>query len=304
MTTTITTITVRVSKEDAVRFGVPEGTHAVPITEQELLLLTPEERQALISRDVWYHLPPTAEALIAAAKAEAEQDRVRAEQARRAAEAEQARRAAYEAEHAPKCRARIAQILADPTIMDVQSYWYYDGEHQVPLSCIAEWQAMLEVIASRRRERQALEEATKLAKEQAKRDYLAAWLVEHGEPDLLEQAEAGLLSRKELVSACAAWTLRHLPPAVELSFCRDESCPCGRESIATVPRRLWPAVKALLTHVRQHYPDATVTFEDVTICQRESQRPPEQWPQITVAVVSVPAGPFTFVRRIAIGEEA
>ena len=117
---------------------------------------------------------------------------------------------------------------------------------------------------------------------------------------LIEQYEDGLVARKRLVGlmANAALDAAGLPAECNATVCQDSDCPCGDESVESIP----PAAYAVWHPIKRGLPDGySVEFRRVRSCRHL-----EQWEEDEDragateyhARVTIPSGPFEFTRRI------
>ena len=150
----------------------------------------------------------------------------------------------------------------------------------------------------------AAKEAAEAAKEQAKQDYIAAWIAEHGDRDTRDQFAEGLLSRNAALTMIAehCFSSHGISEAVKVSEpCDDRECPCCDDTVETLPRRVYPAWREFKAKLPE---GSKATFSKVRQCLRD-----EDWdgdgetaaPAYYTADLTVPCGPFQFERRVKLG---
>lgn len=167
--------------------------------------------------------------------------------------------------------------------------------------------AAIERLTQRNKEAAAAQKAAAEAKAQAKQEYIASWIAEHGSADDREQFADGLLSRKTILSMIAARAFADLgiPEAFSYDddFCRNSDCPCGEQTLDVLTRkhyRAWKTLKAKLPEgstfdfhsVREHL------GEDDAYEQGEQAGPAQ-----TFVTLHVPVGPFVFDRNVKLEEQ-
>lgn len=156
----------------------------------------------------------------------------------------------------------------------------------------------------------ATKKAEELAKEQAKHEYIARWISEHGDADISEQFTEGLLARSAALSLIADDFFRTLgiPDAVspqELRHCQNGECPCCDMTVESLPRRIYPSWRDLKGMLPK---GSRAQFSKVRECLRCDDEEGD-WqdggdsagPIYYTADLTVPCGPFQFERRVKLG---
>ena len=145
------------------------------------------------------------------------------------------------------------------------------------------------------------------AREQAKTDYIAAWIAEHADESTRAQFGDGLLCRSVALSmiADAAFAAAGVPEAAEYDddFCRNNDCPCGSKDLDCLPRSVYPAWQKIKAGLPE---GCTVSFSRVREClcsalERGEISPDEAetaGPAIYLAEIRMPHGPFVFERTV------
>lgn len=144
-------------------------------------------------------------------------------------------------------------------------------------------------------------QATDKAKEEAKQQFLDAWVNGCNDETLKRQYADGLLSRHSLVCEIAQESLAALGLIKhEVTLCDDSECKCGIRDVEAISKpaySVWIAIKDTLPK------DTAVTFERSRDCYRGSDGEFDgdecSQPYYT-ALVKVPVGPFVFERRISL----
>ena len=153
--------------------------------------------------------------------------------------------------------------------------------------------------------RAAKERATQI--EQAKQDYIAAWIAQYGDEILRAQFADGLACRKSIISAIAngAFLAVGVPAeAPDSVVCRNSDCPCTDTTVDCLPTPIYERWRELHAKLPE---GTTVEFSRVRDCLRDSED--GSWhgmedeadsasPSYYVAALKMPHGPFTFERRV------
>jgi uncharacterized protein YbaA (DUF1428 family) len=224
---------------------------------------------------------------------------------------EEARVLAENGEHNRQLtEAAYRKFMADPSARSGELYdriralvrQLGEGDIQGPANWWPEKHDALRVEIERRNAAdRAAKDVAELAKEQAKSNFIEAWISEHGTDEDRDQFADGLLSRKAALAliADAAFAEHGVPePATEPHVCKDSDCPCGSADVDALPRSVYPAWRALKAKLPEGY---AVTFDRVRECLRddgwdgegESAAPPYYTAEITI-----PCGPFQFTRTV------
>lgn len=196
-------------------------------------------------------------------------------------------------------RTRLAQV--EIKCMELRSAY---ARRQVELAEREERQRQQRIVDAERRE---AEQASLAAIEQAKQDYIAAWVAERGGDILRAQFADGLACRKTIISmiADAAFSDFGVPDAAPDSVvCRDSDCPCSDKEVDCLP----PAAYEHWREMRSKLPEgSTAEFRKIRDCLREDG----SWPgdedgvdsasapyYVAEIKIKMPHGPFTFERRV------
>ncbi len=153
--------------------------------------------------------------------------------------------------------------------------------------------------------------ADSAAKEQLKQDYIDQWIAEHADADTQQQHSEGLLCRKAAVNliAGAAFEAAGVPEKVPESSgttCEDTDCPCCDTVVDCVPRRVYPAWRAMKAKIPEGFAVEFRKRRDCLQADIERYGPADDnvataGPVYYVATVTMPHGPFTFERTVKLG---
>lgn len=238
---------------------------------------------------------------------------VRAERARDA-EAKKKKRAELETELADQIAA-CQRFLANPALRSRPgSDWtIIDGtrvqrtDTQYHLGCplwgevLAEVERRTEIDAAAAAAAAEIKKAADSAREVAKSEYVADWIIHHTDDLTRRQQADGLLSRSGALAIIAASVFDPIAEKYNPAICDDSSCPCGRNDIDSLPTSVYPR----WLQIKSKLPGgSTVEFERVRECLRDAAGFVEEGDGAAVAsyaaVLKVPVGPFTLERRVRI----
>lgn len=165
---------------------------------------------------------------------------------------------------------------------------------------------------------QARQEAEQdAAKEKAKKEYIDDWMELHADEALRQQHHDGFLSRKRALEAIANRAFDDIGLPAEFhydnKFCRNPECPCGEQTLTTIPPHIyssWLALKAKLPEetLKAKLPEETafefrVVREHIDWDELNSDDSSSAGPKQYFAVVHLTVGPFVFDRKLELGEE-
>jgi len=142
----------------------------------------------------------------------------------------------------------------------------------------------------RKADESARAEAIRDQQEEAKSQFIAAWVSSACDAELIEQHAAGLLCHREAVSMIADAVLNPLGMAADYTMCNDPDHHCGPCEITCLPRRLYGAWKTLEAKLPA---GTTWDFERVVDCLGMDLTKKRYFVN-----VHVPSGPFVFDRAI------
>lgn len=252
---------------------------------------------------------------------DAREERQREDNARRQREADEGKARRL------KCIAIVRDLMTLPEgalAIALKDYNYYtrvrlaDGHlesmYDLPYGPERDWLLAAEVRIRQQRDAaaaatRAAQERDEEAKENAKRDYIAAWIADHGDQSTKDRLADRLLARSEAIGLIANATLDPIAPAYDsnAAICDDRDCPCGEvevESLARGPYSSWVTL-------RDKLPDgSTHRFLKVKTCRHanEVDEDGESYQishgnhcvdgVVIIARLCVPCGPFKLARDV------
>ncbi len=164
-----------------------------------------------------------------------------------------------------------------------------------------------DVIASLASEARKRWDSDAAARENAKTEYIAAWIAEHADDDTRQQFADGLLCRQTAVTmiAEAAFDAAGVGEALgDVVMCEDRNCPCSCTTLSCIPRRLYPRWREMRAKLPKGY---TAEFESRRDCLKSDEPDWDERDQETaspkywVVNLTIPCGPFRFDRTVKLG---
>jgi hypothetical protein len=227
---------------------------------------------------------------------------IQAELTRRSAH--QAEQAAREAEYHQKwlrdTDELITQLLADPNFTGYgETPSFYSHRHPRQTEYETE-------VARRRKADEDAKKAAEDAKEAAKLLYISRWLAVHGSSLIQKQHREGLLCRNDVVKIIANSVLNPIGPAYEFFICGNAAHHCNFEPVKCLPQEIYANWDALSTKLPAN---TLYEFHVVKPCLLDEDNESEDYralntndemvgKKVYIVQVEVPAGPFTFRRKI------
>lgn len=158
----------------------------------------------------------------------------------------------------------------------------------------------------RRNDADATEKKTAAAAiEQAKLAAIDAFIASTSDTLMIQQHTDGLLSRRDAIAMMAKSALdaANLPAECPDSVvCGNSDCPCKDHIVEVIPIEVYARWKSIGPLPE----NATITFHAVRNCLRDDDgdyppsAPENAGPLEYQAVITIPSGPFQFVRRIKV----
>ena len=157
--------------------------------------------------------------------------------------------------------------------------------------------------ASRNAADEAAKNVAEAAKEQLKQDYIDAWIAKSGDAELQQQHADQLLCRKTVLALIAKEAFGDYAAIPDPPRCRNSDCPCTDGFIECLPRKVYPAWKA----IEQALPGIEAKFSKVRDCLRGDEENGYGYdgetagPVYYTADLTLQVGPFQMERKVKLG---